>query len=180
MKHSPRPVRQRPVRTPPAFTPWLRRIALLAVQGSDLAHHQGRGPDALDAIQAHAGDRWAAGHRAEAVAALAGLVLQRPTEARYQFTLARALQLGGQVAEAAAQFTLGLLFDPHDGWAVLHWGECLAATGHLAQALDAWRACLALCASACDGGRLQQCAQQRLDAAQDHADTASAGAAHHG
>ncbi len=160
----PRPLRG-PARLPPPLVPLLRRVALLAIQGSDLARQQGLDEQALDARQAEASARLAEGRTAEAVAELSWLVMQRPTEARYQFTLARALQQAGRPAEAAQQFALGLLFDPEDGWAALHWGECLDALGQRDEAVQAWRACLALSARATQGGELRRRVQARLDAA---------------
>jgi type III secretion system low calcium response chaperone LcrH/SycD len=112
--------------------------------GVTLASAKGVGDEALEVLYAAAYTQLSEGRFDDAMEDLELLVAHNPWDRRFHFAFGLAMQMAGQYAAAGERYAQALLLDATDAACILRMGECLEALGNLAEAEDAYRACIQL------------------------------------
>lgn len=132
-------------------------------QNSSLAALYGVSADELEAVYAQAFDDITAERYDAALEHTALLVKLDPADPRFQFSFAYCLHHLGDHEAAGRHYAQSLLYDATNAVCLLRAGECLLATGGLAEAREAFEATVKLSYTKVDYADVRQLAQQYLD-----------------
>lgn len=131
--------------------------------GVTLAQIQGISEEELESIYSLAGREMEQGRYEEALDRMVFLVQHNPWERRYLFSFALCLQHVGDFEAAARFYGEALLFDATDATCAYRIGECLGATGELADAREAFETAVQLSWLDAQGSEVREQAERRLD-----------------